>query len=318
VNRCPITYEDCGEDTYSKRGLGLLNRKLTDLNTFPYSAQEQRREALIRAEKISIQGVHPKLSVVLSVKKAVFEIVDRGGRYILKPQHYEYPDMPENEALTMHMASIAGLDVPLNGLVTSADKTFTYFIRRFDRASKNRKLALEDFAQLSGRNRDTKYRYSMEKVVEILEKYCTFPAVEKVKLFQRSIFNFLVGNEDMHLKNFSIIHRDGKFELAPVYDYLSTTIVFQGIGRKLEEIEEIALPLRGKKNNLTAKDWIDYFGRERLDLPEKVSNKSLQIFETSVPKWHKLIDISYLGDLSKELYHELLKQRCAKLFRSRA
>lgn len=313
MNRCPITYDECGVSLYSQRGLHLLNKNLSNLNHFPLTALEQRKEALIRAGKISIQGIQPKLSVRLSVKKSVFEIVDRGGYYILKPQHGVYPELPENEGLTMHLADLAGMDVPLNGLVYSRDGSLTYFIRRFDRAGKGAKIATEDFAQLSGKDRDTKYNFSMEKVGVLLEQHCTFPAVEKAKLFRRSLFSFLIGNEDMHLKNFSLIRRNGIIELSPMYDYLSTTIALQAIGKPLEEIEEIALPLRGKKQDLTRKDLLDYFGRERLQLTEKVIDGCLQTLKTIVPKWYGIIKKSFLSGPMKTLYSELLHRRCVVL-----
>lgn len=313
MNHCPITYEECGAGAYSQKGLRLLNKNLSNLNNLPFTALEQRREALVRAGKISIQGIQLKLSARLSVKKSIFEIVDKGGHYILKPQHSEYPELPENEGLTMHLADLAGLDVPLNGLVYSRDGSRTYFIRRFDRKGKAKKLATEDFAQLSGRDRYTKYSYSMEKLIKLLDKHCTFPAIERAKLFRRSLFSFLIGNEDMHLKNFSLIRRDDKIELSPLYDYLNTTIALQTIGKPLEEIEELALPLRGRKRNLTRKDWIDYFGRDRLQLTVKVIDDCLQAFGMAVPKWHNIISMSFLSDEMKTLYSELLQQRCVVL-----
>ncbi len=86
MNRCPITYEVCGEERYSRRGLNLLSRGLTHLNDLPYTAQEQREEAVARTARMSIQGVQPKLSARLKVREGSLEVVDIGGRYILKPQ----------------------------------------------------------------------------------------------------------------------------------------------------------------------------------------------------------------------------------------
>ena len=178
---------------------------------------------------MSIQGVQPKLSAVLSVKEQVFKVTDRGGRYMIKPQHVVYPNLPENEAITMHLAKAAGIEVPVHGLMYSEDGTMSYFVRRFDRMGQAKKLAVEDFAQLSGHSRETKYSFSMEKLASILDDFCTFPVIEKAGLFKRSLFNFLVGNEDMHLKNFSLITRNQKIELAPGYDFLNTTVAFQAL-----------------------------------------------------------------------------------------
>ena len=244
MNRCPITCQPCGTARNSPAGLRALSPSLKRLNDFPYAAEQQRQEAVIRAGRMSIQGVQPKLRVRLNARAGGFEIVDRGGRFVIKPQHHVYPSLPENEGLTMHLAGLCGIEVPLSGMVRSADGTWSYFVRRFDRSGHNRKVAVEDFAQLAGLSRDTKYDFSMERLVKLLDAYCTFPAVEKVKLLKRCLFNFLAGNEDMHLKNFSLITRQGKVELAPAYDYLNSTVAFLALGKRLETIEETALPLQ--------------------------------------------------------------------------
>lgn len=225
MNRCPITYEKISADeNYSRRGLRLLSPQLKNLHPLLLTADEQCKEAVSRAGKMSVQGVQTKLSAQLKITKECFEIVDQQGHFILKPQSEHYPELPENEAITMTLAGIIGLEVPVHGLIYGKDQKMTYFIRRFDRAGHHKKLALEDFAQLSGEDRDTKYNSSMEKVIEVIAQFCTFPAIEFVKLFKLTLFNFLVGNEDMHLKNFSLISRDKKVMLSPAYDLLNTTI----------------------------------------------------------------------------------------------
>ena len=205
MNKCPITYLPCGDSRYSEKGLRLLASGLSRLKRLQYTAEEQRREAFNRSTKMSVQGVQPKLSAVLNIKEKRFDIVDKNGRYLLKPQHHLYPQMPENEDLTMRLAASIGLDVPVHGMIWAKDNTLTYFIKRFDRKGQKDKIPVEDFAQLAGLSRDTKYNYSMESLVKLVNAHCTFPAVEKVKLFKLVVFSFITGNEDMHLKNFSII-----------------------------------------------------------------------------------------------------------------
>ena len=313
MNRCPITYEPCGNARYSRAGLRLLSPNLERLNDFPYDAGQQRQEAVVRAGKMSIQGVQPKLSVRLDAKAGVFVIVDNGGRFVLKPQHATYPNLPENEGLTMHLAKLCGIEVPVSGIVRSVDGTWSYFVRRFDRTGQNRGVAVEDFAQLAGLGRETKYDFTMERLVELLNDYCTFPAIEKVKLLKRSLFNFLVGNEDMHLKNFSLITRQGKVELAPAYDFLSTTVAFLALGRAIDEIEENALPLEGKKRGLGRNTWIKYFAKERLKLPDKVIDNVEAEFATAAPAWRARIADSFLPSHQKDHYQSLLDERSARL-----
>lgn len=309
---CPITYEECGASRYSTKGLRKLSPRLLVLNDFPYSAEKQRQEAVVRTGKMSIQGVQPKLSVKLNIKEAVFEITDRGGNYILKPQHATFSELPQNEDLTMRMAAAANIEVPLHGLIRCQDGSLTYFVKRFDRVGRNKKLAVEDFAQLANRDRDTKYDFSMEKLVPLLD-HCTFPVIDRVKLFSRSIFNYLVGNEDMHLKNFSLISRDGKIELSPAYDFLNTTIAYLALGKSLNDIEEIALPLDGKKKKLTRKKWIDYFAVKHLQLSRKIVDDTLTGFSDAFPKWKELMQKSFMSEPMKERYASLLGERRKRL-----
>jgi serine/threonine-protein kinase HipA len=307
VNRCPITYEALPAGaSHSPQGLKLLHRSLLSLAPLEFSAEEQRREAISRAGKMSVQGLQLKLSAVLRISEGRFEIVDRGGRYILKPQSRDYPELPENEDLTMRMAAAAGIEVPVHGLLRSADGSFTYFIKRFDREGRER-LPVEDFAQLSGESRETKYDSSMEKVAAVIERFCTFPAIERVKLFERTLFSFLAGNEDMHLKNFSLITRNQKVEMAPAYDFLNTTIALK------HAKEELALPLNGKKSRLTRNDFLDYFARERLQLNERVLKDVRLRFANAMPIWRELLEQSFLSAQMKEKYAAILNERVARL-----
>ncbi len=308
MSRCPLTYQSC-DGQYSAKGLKLLSRHLTDLKALPFSAQELRREAAARSDKMSIQGVQPKLSARLNVKKQQFDLVDRDGHYILKPQIAEYQEVPENEDFTMRLAYMARIEVPLHGLLYGSDQELTYFIRRFDRDGRRSKIHVEDFAQLAELSRDTKYRSSMERVAGLIDKYCTFPAIEKLKLFRLTLFCFLVGNEDMHLKNFSIIYRDDVITLSPVYDLINTTIVLP------HPEEELALPLNGKKNRLKQQDLVDYFGRDRLQLTNRVIDKVLLEFKQLRRPWKTLLATSFLSAEMKEKYLSVLEDRFARLFK---
>jgi len=307
MNRCPITYLPCGDHRYSEKGLKSLASGLSQLKQLEYTAEEQRREAYSRSSKMSVQGVQPKLSAVLNIKDQKFEVVDKNGRFLLKPQHHIYPQMPENEDLTMRLASTIGLDVPLHGMIWAKDDTLSYFIKRFDRKGQKDKIPVEDFAQLAGLGRDTKYNYSMEKVVHLVNEYCTFPAIEKVKLFKLVLFCFITGNEDMHLKNFSIINQNGKIEISPCYDLLNTTIVLKNAP------EEIALTLKGKKNRLTKQMLIQYFGGERCELNDKVITNTVTTISNALPDWIDEIHNSFLSEEMKEKYIDLVESRFERL-----
>lgn len=307
MNRCPITYEETGE-RYSEKGRKLLSRNLKKLNDLDCSKEELLQEAITRSPQMSVQGVQPKLSAALNIAESKFDIVDKKGLYILKPPHDVYEEVPQNEDLTMRLAEIVGFNIPLHGLIYGKDNSLTYFVKRFDRAGRHKKLAVEDFAQLSGASRQTKYKSSMEKVVKIIDQFCTFPAVEKVKLFELTLFNFLVGNEDMHLKKFSLIRNENKIEFSPFYDLVNTTIVLENVK------EEIALPIRVRKSNLTKNDLVEYFGKELCGLNEKVLRNVLKKFELVWEEWLKTIKISFLSEEKKEKYISLLFSRKSRIF----
>lgn len=307
MNRCPITYQP-STDRYSKQGLKLLSRNLRTLHDLPLTTEQLRREAAARAAKMSIQGVQPKVSARLNIAAGCFEIVDREGRYILKPQVAEYLEVPENEDLTMRMAAKAGIETPLHGLIYGIDGALTYFIRRFDRAGRKERVHVEDFAQLSGKSRETKYRSSMEQVVQTIDEFCTFPAIERLKLFRLVLFCFFTGNEDMHLKNFSVIRQRGIITLSPAYDLLNTSIVVP----KAEE--ELALPLKGKINRLSRDDLLGYFGKERLQLPVRVIDRTLEELHGARDVWGRLIADSFLSDNAKARYKDMLDARLARVY----
>lgn len=307
MNRCPITYAEC-ENRYSSNGLAKLSPRLSDLIPLPFTAQEQRMEAASRAAKMSVQGVQPKLSARLSVKEKKFEVVDQNGTFIIKPQSDLYLQVPENEDLTMKMADTFGIEVPLTGLVYSKDGSLSYFIKRFDRYAKTKKYHVEDFAQLTENTRDTKYNWSMEKLIPVFDKFCSFPMLEKRKLFRRVLFCFLTGNEDMHLKNFSLITRNSKVELSPAYDLLNTTIATG------KAVEELALPLAGKKSRITKKLLFDYYAADRMNLNKKTVNSEIQNLINKKHYLEKLIGISFLSAEMKNKYLELLNERYEMIF----
>ncbi len=307
MRHCPITYEEIISGKYSKKGLNKLNSTLQGLKPFPFSHNEQLKEARKRMTKMSIAGMQPKMSAQLSVKDEVFKIVDKYGSYILKPSLSDFENVPENEDVTMRMAAACGIGVPLHGLIYAKDDSMLYFIRRFDRIGRSGKRHVEDFAQVAGMSRETKYDYSMEKVIKLVETYCTFPMVAKMKLYRRILFSWLTGNEDMHLKNFSLIHQEEKISLSPAYDLLNTTIVLP------DTSEEMALPLKGKKSNFNYNIFFNYLGKKRMGLNRKVLTNIENEIKAVFPEWKRLIEISFLDDSKKEAYLKLLNQRITNL-----
>ncbi len=306
MNRCPITGESCGLDAYSRHGLAMLSPRLRSLAPLPLPGAELVREAGRRVGKMSIQGVQPKLSAVLRISEGRFEIVDRGGRFILKPPNPTFPEVPQNEAATMTLARDAGVEVPDHGLVRAADGELVYFVRRFDRSGRNARVHVEDFAQLEGRSRDAKYRSSLEDVAAVVERHCTFPLRDKLRLLRRVLFCFLTGNEDMHLKNYSLMHGE-VVGLTPAYDLLNTTVA-QG-----HALEESALPVGGRTRDLGRYDLVEAFGMGRLGLTEAAVARVLAELAASCDRWPALLERSFLAPDTRRRYLELAAERRARL-----
>jgi serine/threonine-protein kinase HipA len=305
--RCLITNELWdGPGPYSPAGLRLLNRRLTSLAPLPYTREQLMEEAASRAVKMSVQGMQPKVSTVLHANEGRMEIVDNGGRYIVKPPHFIYAELPENEALTMSLAGNLNIEVPVSGLLLNADQTRSYFVRRFDRVGWG-KQPVEDFAQLSGATRDTKYDSSTERLIEIIDRFCTFPALERMKFLDRLLFAYLTGNEDMHLKNWSLITRDEKVELSPAYDLLNSTIP------NPKSREELALTLNGKKSNLRANDFWRYLAAERLGLSQVLIEQTKARFAAGCRDWPARIESSFLSSEMRGRYLALVDGRRTQL-----
>ena len=305
--RCLITNEPWqGPEPYSPAGLCLLDRRLKSLAPLPHTREQLLEEAAARAVKMSIQGMQPKFSTVLRVTAGRMEIVDSGGRYIVKPPHLIYAELPENEALTMSLAATVNIEVPVHGLLQNGDHTRSYFIRRFDRMGW-KKQPVEDFAQLSGASRDTKYDSSTERLIAVIDRFCTFPALERMKFLDRLLCAYLTGNEDMHLKNWSLITRDDKVELSPAYDLLNSTIP------NPKSREELALPLRGKKSNLRANDFWRYLAAELLGLSAALIEQTRVRFATACASWPARIETSFLSAGMKTRYLTLLAERRERL-----
>jgi serine/threonine-protein kinase HipA len=264
---------------------------------------EVRRRGIEMIDRMSIGGVQNKVGAVLRAREGVFEIVRRESRYILKPSTPDWPDLPANEDLTMRLAALAGVEIPLHGLVWTEDRQLCYFVERFDRTARGEKLLVEDFAQILGFKRSDKYNGSMEQIGKAITTYCSFPIIDRVRLLRRTLVALLTGNDDMHLKNFSIItDRNGVVSLSPAYDLVNTAIL-------LSNPEDLAIPLSGRKRGMTRRLLVDYFAGEKLGLNEETIASVFSEVAQARAGWSRLITRSFLSEELKERYRQLVDQR---------
>lgn len=310
-DRCYICYELTTENSHFhpaclKKLFG--SEQLPEID-FDSKKIESMALELVKQKK-GVPGVQKKLSLSLIKNEDPNSIIKRltivgylGGNYILKPSTIEYPFMPEIEDLTMHLASIAKLNVALHGLLPMQDGNLAYITKRFDRHG-NKKIATEDLCQLSYKLTEDKYKSSYERAGKVIYRYTTTPGEEVLKFFELILFCFIVGNTDMHLKNFSLITEDiSNITLAPCYDLLSTRLLIP----LQNDPEDLALPLNGKKQNIRKKDFFE-FGKN-LNISEKVIQNTIESMSTYFSQWEQKIQKSFLNDELKEQFRELLKIR---------
>lgn len=277
----------------------------------PYDENQITNLALeIIQSKTVVTGVQPKLSLNLTNGKNKkepkrFTIVGLWGNFILKPQTDNYPQMPEVEDLTMHLASIAKINVVPHSLIRMKSGQLAYITKRIDRTA-NQKLHMEDMCQLTERQTEHKYNASYEQIAKVLLKYSTNPGLDTVNYAEILLFSFLTGNADMHLKNFSLIYdsQNGPV-LSPAYDMLSTVLV------NPKDDEDLALSLNGKKKRLKRRDFVSAF--DTMKLTTRQQDIIFGKMAKARNKWIEFIQISFLSTDFKEKYTELINERFDRL-----
>lgn len=170
------------------------------------------------AQRVIVSGVQPKLSLGYTQENnSRLTIVGAlKGRYILKPPFSEYPQMPETEALSMLLARECDIDTVPFLLIPLKDGHLAYLTRRIDRDIKGKKFAMEDACQFTERLTEHKYRGSYEQIVKAIIAYAQNLLFDVVRFYEQVIVSFLIGNNDMHLKNFSLISTDAiSYSLTP-------------------------------------------------------------------------------------------------------
>lgn len=304
---CLFCYNDAGEQQYharcAMRFFGMKSMPELELNKRLFRSLAEN----IINQRISITGVQPKLSVTLEKGKGNnrLTVVGLWGEFILKPQHEKFPLMPETEDLTMHLATLFGIPVCDHTLLRASDGSLVYIARRFDRLQ-GEKIHMEDFCQLSEFLTENKYKGSYERAGKLILQHCTNTGLDALKYFELLLFCYLTGNNDMHLKNFSLLYPGNNIELSPAYDLLNVNLVFPG------DKEETALLLCGKKKNIKLKD----FGilATSLDIPEKAKANTYKKFSSRNEAVHTLIQASFLNQDAQERYSHIWNQK-QKIFR---
>ncbi|MBW6482484.1 MAG: HipA domain-containing protein [Vicingaceae bacterium] len=256
---------------------------------------------------VVITGVQPKLSLWLEESKLNirFTIVDNKSNFIIKPQSERYKFLPENEDLCMHLASEMGIKTAKHSLVNLPSGNLAYITKRFDRTKKG-KLASEDLCQLSETLTEHKYRGSYEKIGKVINLYSSQSGLDLLNFFELVLFNFIIGNADMHLKNFSMVEDVlGDFTLSPAYDLVATFLVIE------KEDDELSLNLNGKKNRINKSDFDGL--AKNLGLSEKQKENSYKKYAEKKESIQWWITNSFLPKEQKEKLQKLITSRIKKI-----
>lgn len=256
------------------------------------------------AQRVIVTGVQPKLSLGFTEENnSRLTIVGAlNGRYILKPPFTKYPQMPETEALSMLLTLTCGIDTVPFLLIPLKDGHLAYLTRRIDRNAKGEKFAMEDACQFTERLTEHKYRGSHEQIAKTILTYTQNPLFDVVRFYEQVIVSFLIGNNDMHLKNFSLISYDGVvYTLAPAYDMISAQLLIP------DDPEELALTLNGKKRKITKTDFNTAMANAHI--PKRAIQNLWGRIEKGIDRWDEIIEQSFISKDSKTQFLNLISSR---------
>ena len=274
-----------------------------------YTCKDLEQLALqIIKDRSSLTGVQPKLSLHLNEHEGSqrLTIVGLWGNFVCKPQTVQFGSMPETEDLTMHLAELAKIDVVPHTLMRMADGTLCYLTKRIDRDAKGEKMAMEDMCQLTGRQTEYKYKSSYERIAKAIAQYSSMPKMDVTNFFETVLFSWITGNNDMHLKNFSLYEpQDGTIRLTPAYDLLNAAIL------NPKDDEELALTLNGRKKRLKRSDFIA--AGETMGIDPKTVDRLIGKYVRLLPRMSEFIGQSFLDEELKTRYKELIHERIDRI-----
>ena len=262
----------------------------------------------------TVPGVQKKLSLhlVSDSRKPRLTLVNYPTGYILKPQVAEFEALPESEQLIMTMADMAGISTVTHALI-KGNAGLAYITKRVDRNLTDDKiemLAMEDFCQLDLRLTEDKYRGSYERCAKIIKQYSSRVGIDMAEFYIRLVFCFIVGNSDMHLKNFSLIETaegSGEYVLSPAYDLLPVNANMPA------DKEQFALAMNGKKFNIRKGDFLKF--ADTCDISCQTAEKLIENFVKLTPKWLSMCEKSLLPDELKDRLKKIIIERTEVLQR---
>ena len=305
--KCLFCYNELNseEDFHSACSLKFFGTNVAPKLNYTIDEMEELAQNIVE-NSITVPGVQPKLSlgfikdVLQNENKGRLTVVGAlGGNYILKPQNKTFPEMPENEHLTMKMAEIFGISTVPSSLIRLKSGELSYITKRIDRKENGEKIHMQDMFQIT--EAFDKYRSSLEKIGKAITEYSSNTLLDILRFYEVILFSYITGNNDMHLKNFSLIRNNEDWEFSPAYDLLNVHLHLP------EDKEETALTLAGKKSRLTKKDFIQL--GLKFNLSEKQISNSFKRLKKGEKKMLALIEKSFLTPKNQEEYKVMIISR---------
>ncbi len=322
MHKCFSSLADIKSPGFSRSALGLLS----DGKAFPTQLSFSRsdfleiRNEIIETKKMSISGYQDKLS--LRLERGELKSVAEGGTYILKPVPSQifpsfHKDVPANEHLTMQIAAqVFKIQTAANSFIRLSDGEPAYVTRRFDRRAGKEgdtRVDQEDFAQLlerseKGHGKSYKFDASYEEIANGIDKFCSASVVQKERFFTLLLFNYFIGNNDAHLKNFSLIKSTTRdYQLSPAYDLLSTMLHLKDNQPALFLFADGVSKDRESEGYNTSRDFLDF--AEKVNLHKDRARRNIKRFLEALPETENLINRSFLSEPAKTRYLEVVKER---------
>ena len=322
IKNCPSLLQE-GYDSYSAKALKTLfaGEKVNPVLSFNIDEFRNGKELAEAMHRISVSGAQEKFPAIIKSGEIRIAGDKERSTHIIKPYPWDITLhdrklIPANEHVTMQIASqVYGILTAANGLCFTPKGQPVYITRRFDLLPDGSKLPMEDFASIIGKNEKTagqqfKYNGSYEDIANTIRKNVAAWMVDLERFFELVIFNYIYGNGDAHLKNFSLILVGDDYRLAPAYDLLNTALHIEGSDFGLDEgmSSEMEKSDVWERTGHSSRLDFERFGfkiglvKKRID---RILNKYSQFSDSA----NHLLSQSYLPEKAKRSYARIVKER---------
>lgn len=329
IKVCPSTLQP-GFPGYSPRAIkmlfdGVAVSPILDIDFEKEWGQQQARDNM---SNMSISGAQEKFSAVVDNWHIRLSHQGEQATHILKPAPFNLglstrKQIPANEHLTMQIAAqVYGIRTAANGLCFSSSGQPVYITKRFDVVGGVKDCSQEDFAAIlqmteQGNGSNFKYHGNYAQIADAIRKIIPAWMPQMEQFFKMVVFNYLFGNEDAHMKNFSMVNRGNEYFLAPAYDLINTCVHIQsgsdlglmdGLSPEIEKSETY------ERTGHPCRLDFERFA-ERIGLPKKRADMVLSMFMDIPQETYALINRSFLNDKMKRIYKRVIEERKERFIR---